>query len=62
MEKRILRNDIFCYVIRGEGNEYMLPVPLNGIGSWVPSMLQLQNFFSLNGVENPKHVLNSDGK
>ena len=32
----------------------MLPVPLNGMGSWLSSMLQIQKFLSLNGVENPK--------
>ena len=30
----------------------MLPVTLNGMGSWLSSMLQIHKFLSLNGAEN----------
>ena len=36
----------------------MLVVPLNGMGSWIASMLQIQKFLSLNGVET-QNMLNS---
>ena len=40
----------------GREQRMMLLVPLNGMGSWLSSTLQIQKFLSLNGVENPKCV------
>ena len=31
----------------------MLAAPLNGMGSWLPSMFKLHESLSLNDVENP---------
>ena len=56
MEKTSLKNAIFYCVTLGEGNNYMFPALLNGMGSWLSSRLQIQKFLSLDGVENPKRV------
>ena len=49
MDKTSLKIDFLYYIKFGEGNKYMLPIPLNPMASFSFSSFSL----SLNDVENP---------